>query len=71
MIDFRSLVRGELDRLGRTWYWLGRQDGVSCHEDTIRLWLLHDKNIGAHTLGEILAVLGFEVRPPRRRRKRN
>lgn len=66
MIDFRRLVRDELDRIGKTCYWLGRQDGVSCHEDTIRLWLMHGKNIGAASLAEILDVLGFRVQRPRR-----
>ena len=70
MIDFRKLVGAELKRRGKTWYWLGRHDGVTCHEDTLRLWLLHDKNIGARYLGEILAVLGFRiVAPPKRRRR--
>ncbi len=57
--NFRTMVKRELKRQGRSWYWLGRQPGVSCHEETIRLWLNgeKDRSIRVRHVEEILHVL--------------
>ena len=63
--DLRSMVREELERIGKSWYWLGRQPGVTCHEDSVRSWLHRGTNLGALHVEEILRTLGFKVKPPR------
>ena len=68
-IDIKKLVIEELDRTGRSWYWLGRHPDVTCHEDSVRAWLQRGTQLGADHVSEVLNVLGFKITRPAKSRK--
>ena len=63
-LDIRKMVIDELERRGKSWYWLGRQPGVTCHEDSIRAWLYRGSQLGADHVNEVMEFLGFRVSKP-------
>lgn len=66
--DFRQIITEALESQGKTKYWLAQQvAGTGPVQDTVYRYLSGKKDMTGENIALLLAALGIEVRPKRRR----
>lgn len=61
MIDFRKIILGELERQGRSKYWLAENPGCGVAKNVVYVYLRGETDGSAHTVAAMLTALDMKV----------
>lgn len=62
-MDFRKIILDELERQGRSKYWLAENPGCGVHKNGVYVYLRGESNGTGPAIGAMLDALGLKIVP--------